>query len=126
MHCNALLATSALSVNSGPPASCAAALAVCRWGSVYGRLRLPASANRHIPAIMDWFLLPIYLLYKLLGPQLSWQINQHPFFGAWNMFAPVAGNVLVYGQLLVAAAGAALAVAACRRRSPAIPKAKTE
>ena len=73
-----------------------------RWGAVAGRFRLPRSFDAHIPAVMEVLLTPVYWAYTVMGPEMAWRINQHAFFGEWNMFFKVVGNGLVWGQLALA------------------------
>ena len=84
-----------------------------RWGAVAGRFRLPRAFDAHIPAVMEVLLTPLYLAYTVMGPEMAWRINQHPFFGEWSMFFKYVGNTLVWGQLVALAIGA---VTVCRVR----------
>ncbi|KAL4428530.1 hypothetical protein ABPG75_002619 [Micractinium tetrahymenae] len=104
-----------------------------RGGYIWGRLWLPKSADLLVPAVLERLFAPYYWLYKALGPQLTWRINRHPLFGAWDMGNIVLGNLAVWGQLAVVVAMAAALARALRRRrrrsKPAMvsePKRKAE
>ena len=89
-----------------------------RWGYVWGRLRLPAAVNPHIPAVFEVLLTPVYGLYKALGPRLAWRLNSTPVFGQWDWGNSVIGNAIVWGQLaVVLSLVSAVAAALSRRRS---------
>lgn len=100
-----------------------------RWGAVVGRLHLPEAAAPHVPAVMEWALLPVYGAYKVLGPAQAWRINTHPLFGEWDLGTHVVGNLVIWGQLALLLALAATAVLAARRelgsRAHAVAKTKT-
>ena len=69
------------------------------WGQVWGRVHLPAVLEPHVPVVLDALMLPLFWAYKTLGPGLAERINSHPFFREHDLFFPLVGNALVWGQL---------------------------
>ncbi|KAL4428533.1 hypothetical protein ABPG75_002622 [Micractinium tetrahymenae] len=84
-----------------------------RGGYIWGRLWLPKSAD------------PL-----ALGPRLTWRINRHPLFGAWDMGNILLGNLAGWGELAAVVVTAVVLVRALlRRRSSKLasePKRKAE
>jgi hypothetical protein len=49
--------------------------------------------------VIEVAMLPLYCLYRLVGPQLAWRMNNHPMFLDGPRTSFVVGNTLVWGQL---------------------------
>jgi hypothetical protein len=90
----------------------------CRWGPILGRNSLPAAADPLVPAVVDAALLPLYWLYRVIGPAAAWRLNNLPLFLDGPKACFVVGNLMVWGQAAALIALAAAVVrAAGRRRS---------
>jgi hypothetical protein len=90
-----------------------------RWGPILGRNSLPAAADPLVPAVVDAALLPLYWLYRAIGPAAAWRLNNLPLFLDGPKACFVVGNLMVWGQAAALIALAAAVVRAAGRRRAA-------
>lgn len=78
---------------------------------------LPAAADPFVPAVVEAALLPVYWLYRIIGPAAAWRLNNVPLFLDGPKATRVVGNLMVWGQLAVLATVAVLVTRNLARRA---------